>query len=38
MKKTAGIIIKIILGLVLLILVLLFTVPIIFKKANQDKG
>ena len=37
MKKTAGIIIKIILGLVLLILVLLFTVPIIFKKQIKTK-
>jgi uncharacterized protein involved in outer membrane biogenesis len=32
MKKLAGIIIKILLGIFLLILVLLFTVPIIFKK------
>lgn len=32
MKKLAGKIIKIILGIILLILVLLFTVPIIFKK------
>src|SRR5664280_1050416 len=32
MKKLAGIIIKILLGIILLILVLLFTVPIIFKK------
>ncbi|HEX2968916.1 MAG TPA: AsmA-like C-terminal region-containing protein [Bacteroidales bacterium] len=31
MKKAAGIVIKILLGLILLILVLLFTVPILFK-------
>ena len=37
MKKTAGIIIKIFLGLILLILVLLFTVPIIFKKQIKTK-
>jgi uncharacterized protein involved in outer membrane biogenesis len=32
MKKTASIIIKILVGIILLILVLLFTVPLIFKK------
>lgn len=37
MKKTFGIIIKIFLGLVLLILVLLFTIPIIFKKQIKVK-
>ena len=37
MKKTAGIIIKIFLGIILLILVLLFTVPIIFKKQIKTK-
>jgi AsmA-like C-terminal region len=37
MKRAAGIIIKIFLGIVLLILVLLFTVPIIFKKQIKTK-
>jgi AsmA-like C-terminal region len=37
MKKTAGIIMKILLGIILLILVLLFTVPIIFKKQIKVK-
>ena len=37
MKKTAGIIIKIFLGIILLVLVLLFTVPIIFKKQIKSK-
>ena len=37
MKKTARIIIKIFLGLILLILILLFTVPIIFKKQIKTK-
>ena len=37
MKKAAGIIIKIFLGIVLLILVLLFTIPIIFKKQIKTK-
>ena len=37
MKKTAGIIVKILLGIILLILVLLFTVPIIFKKQIKVK-
>ena len=37
MKKTAGIIIKIFLGIILLILVILFTVPIIFKKQIKSK-
>lgn len=37
MKKTAGIIIKILLGFVLLVLVLLFTIPIIFKKQIKTK-
>ncbi len=31
MKKTAGILLKIILGLILLIIILIFTVPVIFK-------
>ena len=37
MKKTAGIIVKIFLGIILLILVLLFTIPIIFKKQIKVK-
>ncbi len=37
MKKTAGIIVKILLGLILLILVLLFTVPILFKEQIRSK-
>ena len=37
MKKTAGIIVKIFLGLILLILVLLFTVPILFKDKIRTK-
>ena len=37
MKKTTGIILKIFLGIILLILVLLFTVPIIFKKQIKTK-
>ena len=37
MKKTAGIIIKILLGFILVILVLLFTVPIIFKEQIRTK-
>jgi hypothetical protein len=37
MKKTAGIIVKILLGIILLILVLLFTVPLIFKKQIKVK-
>jgi uncharacterized protein involved in outer membrane biogenesis len=37
MKKTAGIIIKIFLGIILLVLVILFTVPIIFKKQIKSK-
>ena len=37
MKKAAGIIIKIFFGIILLILVLLFTVPIIFKKQIMTK-
>ena len=37
MKKTAGIIIKIFFGLFLLILVLLFTFPVIFKKQIKTK-
>ena len=37
MKKTAGIILKIFLGFVLLMVVLLFTVPIIFKKQIRTK-
>lgn len=37
MKKIAGIIIKTLLGLVILILVLLFTIPIIFKAKIKDK-
>jgi len=37
MKKTAVIIIKILLGIILLILVLLFTIPIIFKKQIKVK-
>lgn len=37
MKKTAGIIIKILLGFIVLVLVLLFTVPILFKKQIKTK-
>jgi hypothetical protein len=37
MKKTTGIIVKILLGLILLILVLLFTVPILFKEKIRTK-
>jgi hypothetical protein len=37
MKKTAGIIIKILLGLILLVLVLLFTIPIFFKEQIRTK-
>ena len=37
MKKIAGIIIKIFLGIILLILVMLFTIPIIFKKQIKSK-
>ncbi len=37
MKKTAGIIIKVLTGLILFILVLLFTVPIIFKEKIRSK-
>jgi hypothetical protein len=37
MKKVAGIILKILIGLVLLVLVMLFTVPIIFKKQIRAK-
>lgn len=37
MKKTAGIIVKILLGLILLILVLLFTIPILFKEQIRTK-
>jgi len=37
MKKAAGIIVKILLGLILLILILLFTVPIIFKEQIRTK-
>jgi hypothetical protein len=37
MKKTAGIIVKIFIGIILLILVLLFTVPIIFKEQIRVK-
>jgi vacuolar-type H+-ATPase subunit H len=37
MKKTTGVVIKIFLGIILLILVLLFTVPIIFKKQIKTK-
>jgi len=37
MKKTTGIIVKILLGIILLMLVLLFTVPIIFKKQIKTK-
>lgn len=37
MKKTAGIIVKILLGLILLILFILFTVPIIFKEQIRTK-
>jgi|WetSurMetagenome_2_1015567.scaffolds.fasta_scaffold13444_1 hypothetical protein len=37
MKKTVGLIIKIFLGIVILILVLLFTVPILFKKQIKTK-
>jgi hypothetical protein len=37
MKKTAGIIAKILLGLILLVIVLLFTIPIIFKDKIRAK-
>jgi len=37
MKKSAGIIIKIFVGIILLVLVVLFTVPIIFKKQIKAK-
>jgi len=37
MKKIAGIIVKFLLGIVLLLLILLFTVPIIFKKQIRTK-
>jgi vacuolar-type H+-ATPase subunit H len=37
MKKTAGIILKIVLGLIVLILVLLFTIPIFFKEQIRTK-
>jgi hypothetical protein len=37
MKKISGIILKILLGIILLILVLLFTVPVIFKKQIRAK-
>ena len=37
MKKTAGIILKIVLGLIVLILVLLFTIPIFFKEQIRVK-
>jgi hypothetical protein len=37
MKKTTGIFLKILLGIILLILVLLFTVPIIFKEQIRTK-
>ncbi len=37
MKKTAGIILKILLGLIVLILVLLFTIPIFFKEQIRAK-
>jgi hypothetical protein len=37
MKKAAGIIIKVLLGLILLILVLLFTVPVLFKNKIKTK-
>lgn len=37
MKKTAGIIVKMLIGLILLILILLFTVPILFKERIKTK-
>jgi vacuolar-type H+-ATPase subunit H len=37
MKKIAGIILKVLLGLILLILILLFTVPVIFKNKIRTK-
>jgi vacuolar-type H+-ATPase subunit H len=37
MKKTAGIILKIVLGLIVLILILLFTIPIFFKEQIRTK-
>jgi hypothetical protein len=37
MKKTAGIIVKIFLGIILLILISLFTIPIIFKEQIRTK-
>ena len=37
MKKTSGIIVKIFAGIILLILILLFTVPIIFKEKIRTK-
>jgi hypothetical protein len=37
MKKSVGIIVKILLGIILLVLVVLFTVPLIFKKQIKTK-
>ena len=37
MKKSAGVIIKIFLGIIILILVMLFTIPLIFKKQIKAK-
>src|SRR5450759_2597498 len=37
MKKSIGIIVKILLGIILIILVLLFTVPILFKEKIRTK-
>ncbi|MFA5819806.1 MAG: hypothetical protein WC854_11095, partial [Bacteroidales bacterium] len=37
MKRIIGIIVKIFLGIILLILVLLFTVPLIFKEQIRSK-
>jgi hypothetical protein len=37
MKKAAGLIVKILLGIILLILVLLFTIPVIFKEQIRTK-
>ncbi|MDO9579732.1 MAG: hypothetical protein Q7J06_04065, partial [Bacteroidales bacterium] len=37
MKKAAGIIVKVLLGVIMLIIVLLFTVPILFKEQIRTK-
>ena len=37
MKKTAGIIIKVLTGLILFILLIMFTVPVVFKEKIKSK-